>query len=491
MKTVGWPTAVIAVLTIAVLAVRCFGVVLDFHDAVFYPFEIDYGEGIVWQQAASFMVGSAYRPLTAFPFIVFHYPPVYYGVVWLFSWAFADLLAAGRAVSVCASLCIAASVAMTVWGFGTSQRRMWRAAVAAVAALTVLGSGNVWTWGLLMRVDMVAIALSFLGLLVAHRSNGRFGWLVVALVLCTAAVYTKQVQVSAGSAIFATALLLRTKPALSAGAIAGLVGLSAFLVLQMQTGGGFFQNIVLANINPFSWSYLELVVWEERRDLAILVVGLGAAIVCVARIGPVHSLRRRMRADSLVASRVLATLHYGACGLTLVTAAKEGSNVNYFIEFLVSGVVLAGFAAFDAIQAGRPRWLNYGLVALGLGTTLMPWRGMPAYALVHDSAAQWALVDQLRTLPAPVSSENMTLLMRAGQPVVYEPAIVRHLALTGSWDEQPLLDMIRARRFAVMITIDPALRFTSLRTPAADAAMRESYPVVTVDAPGLWVHRPQ
>ena len=77
MKTVGWPTAVIAVLTIAVLAVRCFGVVLDFHDAVFYPFEIDYGEGIVWQQAASFMVGAAYRPLTAFPFIVFYYPTVY------------------------------------------------------------------------------------------------------------------------------------------------------------------------------------------------------------------------------------------------------------------------------------------------------------------------------------------------------------------------------------------------------------------------------
>ena len=77
------------------------------------------------------------------------------------------------------------------------------------------------------------------------------------------------------------------------------------------------------------------------------------------------------------------------------------------------------------------------------------------------------------------------------EPVVYEPVIVQHLALTGSKDEQPLLDMIRARRFAVMITIDPALHFTALRTPAVDAAMRESYPVVTEDAPGLWVHRPQ
>jgi hypothetical protein len=84
----------------------------------------------------------------------------------------------------------------------------------------------------------------------------------------------------------------------------------------------------------------------------------------------------------------------------------------------------------------------------------------------------------------------MILLMRAGKPVIFEPAIVSELTSVGSWDEQPLVRMIDSRGFAFMITTDDMHGATSRRSPAVDAAMRRAYPRVEQDGPTLWLHLP-
>ena len=47
-------------------------------DAVRYPFGLDYGEGLVWQQALLIPGPRMYGAITDASFIVFHYPPVYH-----------------------------------------------------------------------------------------------------------------------------------------------------------------------------------------------------------------------------------------------------------------------------------------------------------------------------------------------------------------------------------------------------------------------------
>jgi hypothetical protein len=42
-----------------------------------YPFGVDYGEGIVWQQALLIPGPRMYGSIDHLPFLVFHYPPVY------------------------------------------------------------------------------------------------------------------------------------------------------------------------------------------------------------------------------------------------------------------------------------------------------------------------------------------------------------------------------------------------------------------------------
>lgn len=58
------------------LGVHTLGAILDFLVAIHYPYELDYGEGIVWQQAALIPGPRMYAPGAGLPFIAFHYPPL-------------------------------------------------------------------------------------------------------------------------------------------------------------------------------------------------------------------------------------------------------------------------------------------------------------------------------------------------------------------------------------------------------------------------------
>ena len=81
--------------------------------AIRYPFELDYGEGIVWQQAEQMRAGTAYGAITGFPAIVFHYPPLYHTIT-LGACALSgtDMLMAGRAVSVAATVAVSVAASL-------------------------------------------------------------------------------------------------------------------------------------------------------------------------------------------------------------------------------------------------------------------------------------------------------------------------------------------------------------------------------------------
>ena len=83
--------------------------------AVVYPHELDYGEGIVWFQMQQLMAGQAFGPIDQFPAIVFHYTPLFHIVSGLVAAMGADGLAAGRIVSLLATVAMA--------GFSASRRK--------------------------------------------------------------------------------------------------------------------------------------------------------------------------------------------------------------------------------------------------------------------------------------------------------------------------------------------------------------------------------
>ena len=178
-------------------------------------------------------------------------------------------------------------------------------------------------------------------------------------------------------------------------------------------------------------------------------------------------------------------LHFTLASLMLFTLLKSGAASNYLLDWLCVGCVLIGVLLCDLVGA---EWrFSLVTVLLIVGVLNLPFRQAPHQEQLDVLAA---LVRRIAAAEKPVASEDMTLLMRAGKPVIFEPAIVTELALLGRWNEGPLVNMIRSGGFAFMITTDNTPGGTSRRSPAVDGAMRDAYPRVEQVGPDLWLNLP-
>jgi hypothetical protein len=501
-----WIGLLLATVLMSLLVVHVVGVLSDFSAAIHYPLGLDYGEGIVWQQAELIPGPRMYSNSTELPFIVFHYPPLYYLFVHATRFLQPSFLAAGRLVSSSSAVLVALSVVGLVRIATQRYGRVFSTAefgIALATGLLALCLNPVREWGSYMRVDMAAIALGMLGTLVGAWANGRFYGTTAALLLCLASVFTKQTLLPAGVAVFVIALLRSPRNALCAATIVGTIGLAAFGLMEALTDGGFLRHIVEYNLNRFSLQWGFITVWAERDSLLFIALVLWAA--SVVALDPVRqrdasqgrpALSQRLmqfrQADRATAARAILLLHMRLASLMLFTLFKSGSSSNYLLDCLCVGSVLIGVCLCDLANFKGRLALPTGLLILGLlnlGMLNVPVRQVPDQ-LSKGQVDRLALVRRIAAAKKPVASEDMTLLMLAGKPVIFEPAIVTELASVGRWDEAPLVDMIRSGGFAFMITgADTGAGSTPRRTSAVDAAMRDAYPDVE-QVGGLSLHLP-
>jgi hypothetical protein len=493
---------VLASILLAALLVHAAGVLADFMASINYPFELEYGEGIVWQQAALIPGPRMYGNSPDLPFIVFHYPPLYHLLVRAALSIQPSFLAAGRLVSSASAVLVALAVAgLVLIATARSGRPITKAeyAIAIAAGLLVLCLGPVRDWGSWMRVDMAAIALGMMGLLAGAWANGRFWGTAVALLLCAASVYTKQTQLPVGVAVFLIALLRNPRGALGAAAIAGAFGLAALGLMEEVTGGGFLHNIVGYNINRVALKYAVWVAWSVRDSFLFIVlmpIAAGAIVLGLLQQreaeGELPTICQRLlrlrRADRATTARAMLLLNFALASLTLFSLFKSGSSSSYLLDWLCVGGVLIGVWLCDLVGAEARFSVVTGLLILGV--LILPMREISDQFLPENLDRQAALVRRIAEAEKPVASENMTLLMLAGKPVIFEPAIVSELASVGRWNEGPLVNLIRTGGFAFMITRDNAPGTSPHRTSAVDAAMREAYPRVE-RAGALWLHLPR
>ncbi|MDR3514379.1 MAG: hypothetical protein P4M00_01070 [Azospirillaceae bacterium] len=492
------------VLMVALLALLLFhvtGVCQDFIVSINAPFEWDYPEGIVLQQAALIPGPGMYGIWHGLPFIACNYPPLYYLLVHAARLLEPNLLAAGRLVSASATLLTAPVVAGLVL---IATRRPDRPIAwielgsAVIVGLLVLCLHAFRLWGAVMRVDTLAVALSMLGVLVAAWADSRFWGTVVALLLCVAAVFTKQTQLSAGIAVFVIALVRNPRGALGAAALAGGVGMAVLGLVQWLTAGGFLYNITAYNVNKFFFGQVYLVFMREATSLPFaILIFMAVPELFMKSLG--HSLAgaiTRFRREGRVSgARATLLLYFILASITLIGVFKAGSNFNYFLEWLCVGCVLIGVYLCDIVRAERGRRFLLIMAFLYLGVVLMPHRQFPGRFSPEVIERQQALVQRIAAAEKPVASENLTLLMQAGKPMIFEPEGTDLLAL-GAWDETPVIRLIRSHGFAFMITADNVQGGSHRRTPAFDQAMREAYPrVEQIDLPskssdGLWLHLP-
>ena len=464
--------------------------------ALRFPFQLDYGEGIVWEQMRLIAAGRGYAPIAGFPAIVFHYPPLYHlltGAIARLSGA--DELFTGRAVSLTCTIVTAGLVARL--GSLLAPREADRTVVRAGALLTaliVLAMLPTEIWSVLMRVDMLCMALTFGGLLCGMLAVTRPRAVYLAAVLFVAAIYTKQTALAAPAAVFATLLVLRPRTALAGIAATITLGLVELATLTAATDGGVLRHIVLYNINRIDLTTLIAIPRNIEGHFAFVMCGVMGVTRELLRLRANRagtagsSLITHLRSDPRDARVVMALLHCGAATLMLGLLAKSGASDNYLIEWdcsiaLFAGLALrdAGTAAFRPTAALQPSWLSLMIPA----TLLLQGYHHPRPDIwsAQDLRSHYRegenLVAMIAAAPQPVISDDMVAVLRAGKAVLWEPAIFAELGATGVWDETPLLERIRARQFAFILANGPpgSPLYQSRHTPAVTQAIAAAYPV--------------
>jgi hypothetical protein len=439
-----------------------------------------------------------YGDITRFPFIVFEYPPFYHLLVRAMAALGIDPVAAGRGISLAAGIAIAALAGgITFAAMQESAPIRARLFGSVVAGLMVFTYRPVREWAGVMRVDMLAIALGTAGVYVSIVAKQRTITLCVATFLFVLAVYTKQTELAAPTASLIVTAIIDLRSVLRPLIFGTIIAGTGFVVLLLNTNGGFWRHIIDYNLhNRFVLSYIINRLLSIKSNGLGLLTGVGSFVFLWSAEAMRHPARdlkawivavrqsRKLRALSIV------SLWFALASAQLVTLGKSGSWNNYFIEWMCITAVPIGMAATIAWARVDPGGNKPAFFA-GLPGLFLS--GVLAAHVLHGSSVEFLIVDDPRATAVrahlvdlihdsekPVLSEDMVLLLRAGQPVPIEPPIFTELAYSGTWDQRLILNLIRAHAFGMVIMEEPIEeakrrgRFTN----EVASAIKNSYPCV-------------
>lgn len=469
-------------------SMNALAIFLESWRALRLPDERDYGEGIVlWQAAHVTDIAHAYHSINSYPYIVFHYPPLYHLLARLVTLLTGDLLRAGRAVSIASFLGICLMLAWLAWDALAICRNRLARLVGTLCAGLLGFTMSTAVWAYLMRVDAAATALAILGLLLYIRSRHRPILAYAATTIFVLSLYTKQVMIEAPLVCLTVCFFENPRLAKRLAAWAVSLGLSILLVLNWASGGLFSTNLFRYNQNPYTVSHL-VSEWGRQRMLQFLVP-LFIGVLILLWVGsrawkdPRQFVRRWVRGSITRRTIVIFSGYLTIALIMTLMVGKEGSNSNYFLQVDAALTLLAGlFLGWVMEQGLRRNVREFAILAVAAGAFIL--QTAPAWARLQAAMANQtrpssdsAIADRIEHMTGTVYSENMTILMRAGKEIPAEPAIITCLANASMWKEAPFVEQLRSRRFSgvvVSTSLDNRDRFT----PAVASAIREAYPVV-------------
>jgi hypothetical protein len=452
--------------------------------------ELIYGESWLLDGARRVARGEGlYGPPTQLPLMHYAYTPLYYAIVGGLIRIFGDSgYTLGRLVSIVSTLGGALALAWTVrritsrWSYG-----------ALAAGLFLTQNLTALLWGSLSRVDALGVGLSLLGLAVFVSGRTSLSAIVFLLALLTKQTFFIEPLV-AGLALWPwRARFVRFAAILVGGGLIS-VGVATWL-----TGGWFLWHTILANSNE-----LDLPTFAVLMGTFLQYNGLVVVAACVACVLP------------CVNGEGVWRLYFAGCLVTLPTVAKLGASSNYWLELsAVTSVLLAiascKLAGWPGIRLVPPTILAgalliavpaYQATAMDAADSLAALAEPPetSYLSLIGDGAHYApplrvdvgLANALAREPGDLLTDNSGLSVAADKPIMYEFQIFQLLEAEKRWTEEPIVEAINARRFAVVALMHPLDGPTqdTRWTPGIVAALQQAYePAGAQD--GFWLYRPR
>ena len=405
-----------------------------------HRFMADYAEAPLVDQALRLAEGqNIYRPaISTPPYTISTYSPLFVVVLAPLVKLFGPAFWQGRLISALCAWLAAFFLAKIIYAH--TRDRL----AASVTGMVFLASPYVVQWSSLVRVDFLAVALSVAALYYLTRWPQSWKRFALGAVLLIAAIFARQSYALAAPATAVFWLLYRDwrRALLLGGVVAGL-SFVLFLGLNLVTHGGFYYNIVTANINEFS---IQRLVGEIRSliETNLILVPVGVASIFL--------IPRRSGTWPLVAA------YLAGAGLASLTIGKIGSNTNYFLELsaalsLSAGALLAWSRAHQKTHIARVIILLCLIyqTQVFLRTTLTKQVGSLRYWF-GMYGEQVMLSDIIARTDGPIlADDGMGMIVLNGRHLVLQPFEVTQLARAGKWDQTPLIESIRRREYPLIL----------------------------------------
>lgn len=425
------------------------------------PYSRDYGEGVVLALTRLLAEhGSYFGPVGEYPMIHGNYPPVFLILSALAYRLFGPSLAAPRALSLLSTAALMVTAYVIV-------RQRWRdRPLALCAAFLLVAPWFVVTWAPLGRVDMLACFFSAAGLwLFATAGDGQGGRWWTSGACFVLGAFTKQTALVAPAAVL---LSLLSEPATRR-------LIPRFLLAFVVPAAAVLIVLVVATHGQ-AWSHLVTYTAAADYSLAALGKGYESFLLSSAPLLAVILLGLGACSDPLLGRRDRPFALYWLLNLgALVTTAKAGAAQNYLIEPWLATVLLAALA-LGALRERSPEVFQWWPVLVLVAATVALVGDHDAARLPRPirnprQATEYRGLDEaVAATSGPILSENLSVLVRYGKPVLVEPFGMLLLSRKGLWRPNRLVADCEAGRFDLIVYED---RLRDI--PGMDACLDRRY----------------
>jgi hypothetical protein len=421
-----------------------------------FPYSAGYGEAPLMDQARRIENREViYKSnLNQPPYVISNYPPLYPFFVALTNSMFnIPLFQSGRIISMI--FCVISGCIIGLLTMGLTGNK-W---IGGLSGVLFLGQPFVIHWASLARVDMMALGFSLLGLWVLYRYHDTMPWMVLAGFFFILSVFTRQTYLLSGPlAGFIWLWHLNRKRAILFISIFGVISILIFGMINALTDGGFYTNIVTANINRFDIPNALSLIGQLVFIWPVILITSGM-IVIVAIYSRLKA-RTENQTETLSQPFVWTGLIFYTAGalISAATVVKIGSDENYFLELIAVCAIWIGLTIkVISDQKTRLRPIFMGLLFLQLIwiftsnlmyarlTTLNYWSDIKTYDSINLQVQSVAKEGNI------LSDVVMDMIVLAGQRIYYQPLEYCELYYAGLWDPAQFINQVAKKDFPLII----------------------------------------
>ncbi len=404
--------------------------------------EFTQAESVVANHSRNLATGfGIYHRLDRYPYTVTAYMPCFYLLQAAAYRLGLPIFLAGRIFSFAALLGVLV-VARRLLALLTEDRlATW------TGTLLIASTANLAAWATVGQIDMLGVFFSLFAVYqyFRYRKTRKPRPLVWTGCFLALALSTKQTMLAAAGTICLFLLIEERRRAAILLAAIGVPLATLVLALNHWTAGGFVENVLWANLNPFSFRKL----LEHLRYLApaaggLIVIALAGAPAAFRR--GLHPLYMYLAASAL---------------LLLATSSKIGSDLNYHLETMVVLGICAGWTLhqlrfFPLSFRGSPSAVTLLQIPLLFHIVLnLVISGRVLLEKAVSETLHRAEYAQLQPYLAAdrgrILSVQLGPLVQAGRRLEVEPLIYTLLVEAGRLDPEPVLRDLSEKRFGLVL----------------------------------------